>query len=165
MLIVEIPNNILALLLPVWIQIILIKTFFNKLLDKMVANVDLLGPGTCTHILHHENSSSIIHANNHWQWTINLISFAASNRATNSALLDDRGMFLCTQLFQLIGTPIKKTQNPATLILVLISPAQLLSENTILSKLFQLASQLAWFWAHNPVYRVQTWQCTWVPWR
>jgi len=43
---------------------------------------------------------------------MNLISFGALDRATKSASLDDRVRLLCAWLFQLIGTPVRKTQNP-----------------------------------------------------
>jgi len=63
-------------------------------------------------------------------WMMNLLSFVASDRGTNSGSLEDRVMLLWAQLFQLMGTPIRKMQNPMTLILVSVSPVLSLSKNT-----------------------------------
>jgi len=52
----------------------------------------------------------------------NLISCVALDRATNSASLDNMVMLICMQLFQLMGTSIKKKQNSVTLTLVSVSP-------------------------------------------
>jgi len=100
------------------------ETIIDELFNEMVMNINMLGSWACANMLCHENGTNIIDNSTSLipikskTWTMNLISFAASDKATNSALLEDRVMLLWALHFQLMGTPIKKTQDLFMLILV-----------------------------------------------